>query len=452
MARETVETVHPLQAMPEMAGGLGRRAPVLPGIALTILIGMPFLRTFFGLPAAAHVAPIALLLLSVALRMPAGGVRVPKAVLALVVVSVAFLSWMMASSIWSSTGAGFGDDLLQLTSLLVVVLATAAAFDQASAERAVDVLIAGSLVAASYVFWTYVQAGSLRGWGLFSGDYLTVAQFVGIGAVMASLRAMTVTATGLRVAIAIVLMAGLALSLARGALLSALLVVAAGGVYVALQSRRPAWSVGSWIGVQLRRARRFLILAAGVGVVILGAFQVERTRLRLLRLVLGGELFGGPRARLWERAAASIGDAPVLGHGLGSSGLMSGAGEGDYPHNWLLQVWLDGGVVAVILCLATLAIAPGAIARLGRGARVARKAVWLPLLGAYLFLLLEFSKSSDFYAARGLFALAVLAVYASGAGAARRAGVATGEAVTSPIAASPTPGALRVGRRPRGGA
>ncbi|HUE95405.1 MAG TPA: hypothetical protein VMN39_02040, partial [Longimicrobiaceae bacterium] len=41
------------------------------------------------------------------------------------------------------------------------------------------------------------------------------------------------------------------------------------------------------------------------------------------------------------------------------------------------------------------------------------------LLGAYLFLLLEFSKSSDFYAARGLFALAVLVVYASRRGSER---------------------------------
>ncbi len=419
MARVTVQTVRPMQAVSEMDGGLVRRAPVLPGIALTILVGMPFLRTFFGLPSGAYLAPIGLLLLSIALRMTSGGVRIPKDVLALLMVSVAFLSWMMASSIWSSTGADQGDDLLHLTSLLVVVLATAAAFDQASAERAIGVLIAGSLVAAGFVFWTYVQAGSLRGWGLFSGDYLTVAQFVGLGAVMASLRAMTARAQGLRVAIAVVLMAGLALSLARGALIAALLVVAAGGIYVALQSRRRAWSVGSWILVQLRRTGRLLILAAGVAVVILGAFQVERTRLRLLRLVLGGELLGGPRARLWERAAASIGDAPVLGHGLGASGLMSGAGEDDYPHNWLLQVWLDGGVVAAILCLATLAIAPGAIARLGRGARAARKTVWLPLLGAYLFLLLEFAKSSDFYAARGLFALAVLAVYASRRGSER---------------------------------
>lgn len=413
MATATSESPRSLRVDHGVANGVGRRAPVLPGIALTIMVGMPFLRTFFGLPAAAYVAPIALLLLSAALRMTAGGLRVPKEVLALLLVSVAFLSWMMASSIWPSTGADAGDDLFHLTSLLVVVLATGAAFDQASSDRAIDVLIAGSLIAAGYVFWTYIQAGSLRGWGLFSGDYLTVAQFVGIGAVMASLRAMTARAKGLRVAAAIVLMAGLALSLARGALISALLVVAAGGIYVALQSRRGAWSVGSWIAVQLGRARRFLILAAGVGIVILGAFQVERTRLRLLRLVLDGELLGGPRARLWERAVTSIGDAPVLGHGLGSSGLMSGAGEGDYPHNWLLQVWLDGGVVAAILCLATLALAPGAVARLGRGARAARKAVWLPLLGAYLFLLLEFAKSSDFYAARGLFALAVLVVYAS---------------------------------------
>jgi O-antigen ligase len=92
---------------------------------------------------------------------------------------------------------------------------------------------------------------------------------------------------------------------------------------------------------------------------------------------------------------------------------MSGAGEDDYPHNWLLQVWLDGGVVAAVLCLATLAIAPAVIVRLGRRARLVRRVVWLPLLGAYIFLLLEFAKSSDFYAERGLFALAVLAVYAS---------------------------------------
>ena len=43
----------------------------------------------------------------------------------------------------------------------------------------------------------------------------------------------------------------------------------------------------------------------------------------------------------------------------------------------------------------------------------------MPLLGAYVFLLLEFAKSSDFYAARGLFALAVLAVYASRRGSER---------------------------------
>jgi O-antigen ligase len=147
-----------------------------------------------------------------------------------------------------------------------------------------------------------------------------------------------------------------------------------------------------------------------IGGIIFVALQVERTARRLRRLVSGSELEAGGRGALWTTSIENIVQSPITGYGLGTSGIMAGAHEAHYPHNLFLQVWLDGGIISFLLLLG-LVVFPFlyALWQLIRGRLPSNH--WIVYPALFLFLFLEYSKSSNFYTGRFLLVTGIVSVW-----------------------------------------
>lgn len=392
---------------------------MIAGTALGILAIIPFIGVVTGVTTVLYAVPAALLGLLLALGMASHRVALSVTMAQFVACVFLFVGWMLLSALWStSPGVDTRDELYRLLTLLLFVVLGAFVLSRQATESAGTSLIVASLLVAGFVFRGYLQTGSTRGFAELSEFYLVIATIVGVGYVVAVLRALAGRQRMVAGPAAVILAAALAMSLARGALISSMLITVLGGAYCAWKHRAPYRSFSNWIAGQGRRLGLLGGIVTIIGLAMFSALQVERTRLRLLRMVSGEEFTEGPRAQLWRQAAASIADAPILGYGLGSSGRMAGATADSYVHNWLLQVWLDAGIIGVLLCLAAIAF-PVVVGLRSRRSELAT-GQWLPLLGAYVFMLLEYAKSSDFYTARVLFILGVLLVSLGSSPAVRR--------------------------------
>jgi len=379
-----------------------------------VLCGVPLVGSLIGVGPIAYLLPLGVFLVAVFLRVVASGRPTASPEVAVYAgVVVVFLAWMSATALWAIPGLNPDDDLQLLAALVAFVVVAAFALDEDAIETGIYAMLVAAVLAAGYVFWSYISQGTLRGYGALQGQYLLVAQLVGLGTVLSVLRALTTQGIERRfnVVCAVVLLAGLGLSLARGALLSAMGLSVMGAFYANVLERGSRKSFQAWLRRFAARAMLFVSVLGAVGIAVGSALRVERTRLRLIRLVSGGELSEGERIQMWRRAWENISTAPVFGHGLGSSGVMSGRGPDLYPHNWVLQVWLDGGMLGLVLCLTALAIPILFAVPLGRGRPRSAVARWLPLGGAYAFLVLEYSKSSDFYTARLLLVIGAAWIY-----------------------------------------
>jgi O-antigen ligase len=325
-----------------------------------------------------------------------------------------FVAWMGISALWTSPTVDTSDELVLLAGLLAITGASFLGLQEGVVEPALRWMVAVSLAVAAYVFAIYLTVGAVGGYGALGEMYLIVAQAIGVGTVLALVTALTRSGRGrwLAALAAVVLVPALAMSLARGALLGAILVTLVATMYwnrVHSGSRR---SFRQWLHTHAARAALMGVALGITGVAIGSALQVERTRTRLERLLSGREFTEGGRVELWQAAWQSISDRPLLGHGLGSSGLMSGTSEDLYPHNLFLQVWLDGGFPGLLLCIAVLSLPVLYITlQTSRDSNLS-PTTWLPLVAAYAFLIIEFSKSMDFYSARLVFVIGALLILA----------------------------------------
>jgi O-antigen ligase len=197
--------------------------------------------------------------------------------------------------------------------------------------------------------------------------------------------------------IALVLFLGVVAGLSRGALLfSAIIALVLLCFYWPKQGGRQSTKL---------KTRLFIICGGAVGMFL---FLPGRTLGRLERLFFGQELVAGRRGSLWSNAFEFITEAPIIGHGLGHGG-----GAVMYPHNLFLQVGMDGGIIAM-LSLSLVIAFPILVFMVSKYNKAIQ---YQPLawgfLAVYLMLILEYSKSGDFYKARSLFIFgAVLTAYA----------------------------------------
>ncbi len=138
--------------------------------------------------------------------------------------------------------------------------------------------------------------------------------------------------------------AGMFLSLSRGAWIG---IVAAVGVYALLAANK-----------------KMILGLAAIGVVVLGIVAVTpNLRYRVL-LPFKGEKSTVARFSLWNTGWAEIQDNPILGKGI--NGFSDNWDEYNkdpnldhynFPHNILLNFWIDSGLLGLVSMMAILALA-----------------------------------------------------------------------------------------------
>lgn len=129
-----------------------------------------------------------------------------------------------------------------------------------------------------------------------------------------------------------------------------------------------------------------------------------RTVTRINRLASGTEAIEGGRGDIWLKAIDMINQAPVIGHGLGKS-LDTG-----YPHNLFLQVGIDGGIISILMLFIVVIFPPLFFIISRHNGIINFQPIAWGLLSAYIYLVLEYSKSGDFYKARTLIIIASLLI------------------------------------------
>lgn len=373
------------------------------GFAFASFVFIPGLRAITGLNDVVYAVPITFLVFTVFISSPTVSIKSP--VVPHLFVGMLFGGWMLATSLWTLSTTQVSKDMMLISYLLLMYLIT-----PLQARPVVLVwtfrwiVIAGFLVAI-IVLVGYITSGSLTGYGMFINEfYLTASSILGATAVgLAANLVTTKQPRVLQVVVLLVIFMGLALSLGRMALLTAVSLTIMIGFYAGV---RRALLESNWRG---------LIKGIGIGVMVSllaggllwAAMQVERTASRLSRLFgsLEQEFLSGGRGVLWSTAWENIAVAPVFGHGLGSSGILSSGSESYYPHNLLLQIWLDGGLIGVFLITVTLLLPIWFVFR--RGKRHMEH-LTLPFLAMYVFFILTYQTSSNAYTARAMILMGVL--------------------------------------------
>ncbi len=363
----------------------------------SLLIAGGALRFIFGIGQSAFyftcLAVIAVLSL---IRLVHDGCRAARAAWQYLMMFLFLLSWLSISIIWTMSVSQYRIDLLLLAAVLVTLLLLVCNFSPGFIRMVQWWLVFFSNVVAVSILYYLGGFIQVEAWGTAVYDfYLTAGRCLALGYIT-SLVSFLVTPSKkvFWFLSALLHVAALAVTMARGALLFSALIVLL----------LPIWGIElSRFKLRLERllARRYLLFTIPAVVVTLFlALQIPGNRLRLLRMLsLGEELSVGGRGLIWSRALDYLTYKPLLGYGLGSSGYLSAGAEELYPHNLFFQIWLDGGVLAFVLLLFIVAFPLAAFLRLKKELIREHLAVFL----CYVYLIMEYSKSHSVYTARDLF-------------------------------------------------
>jgi len=376
---------------------------MLIGLCMASFVFLPIVRATTGFSELVYIVPIVILTVLGTLRN-LNAVSFTRATLAHIILGMTFCSWMLLSSMWTlSTGQVIMDSILIVYFLLILIL-SASLHTIRVARWVLFWIIVSAIITSAGVLAGYYLTGNLKGYNTPVHEfYLVASSIIGAGCVgLATHLLFTYRPRGVLFVPLLLLFSGLALSLGRMALIATIALTLVFGLYAS--KPRSLWKYS--------RARiRLSIIQGGatallIGGVLWGAMQVDRTASRISRL-LGGvdrELSVGGRGQLWSSAWDAIGHAPLLGHGLGSSGVLASGREGYYPHNLFLQIWVDGGLVGVLLMGLLLAYPLTLLIR----SKLRSDPHLLPLVAIYLFFILTYQTSSSVYTARPLVLLGVL--------------------------------------------
>ena len=140
------------------------------------------------------------------------------------------------------------------------------------------------------------------------------------------------------------------------------------------------------------------VVSTGV-LLIIGWIPRTIARLITVSTVPGSSL--GSRFGFWEASVSVINTRPLLGYGLGSWPIVTSGGVADYPHNIVLEVMVELGVVGLVLLL--LVIGFGFVTALRTMRSGTHLTGWL-LLTLAGFMLINAMISSDVNGNRYLFA------------------------------------------------
>lgn len=222
---------------------------------------------------------------------------------------------------------------------------------------------------------SYLTTGTMMALGLliFTGQYLALGRF-----------------SKTNVICVLILVLGVSISLARAPIVL---------TFITLFFVIPVVAFAKFdLSKALTRIIKFyaILLTCGFGVLII-ALNNAYLSPKLHRLLdLGKELELGGRGNFWIKSWSAIESSPIIGHGIGTSGILSGSGASGYPHNIVLEAWIEGGLIAMLLVLSVL-IFPVVVA-LKNTRRLVADPHAIGLLMCVIYLSLEYMKSETLYA------------------------------------------------------
>jgi len=382
---------------------------VLVGFAVASFIFIPVVRAVTAVPEGIYLFPLAFLCAALVSVRSRSRVLFPFPVRMFVLLGISLCLWLLLTSYWSISPAQVQADAMLISYWLALLTLVPLFLSTQVLRWTLNWIVVAGLFTADVVFMSYYDVGTLRGYGIFVSEfYLTASVLLGASLVGSVARLSATRHVNLRtLGVICVLLGGLALSLGRMALLSSIALMIILALYGVL-SRRHRRSVRIPAFRPIVRASIIFLIAAGL---LWGAFQVERTKRRLERLFFSPSAeLEGRRGDIWATAWQNIHSAPIVGHGLGSNGLLSVRSDVSYPHNLVLQVWLDAGIIGVLLLIVTLCV-PLVVFwnhRRSEGARMA-----LPFLAMYLFFIMQYQVSYNAYTARSIFVMGLLTTFAA---------------------------------------
>jgi O-antigen ligase len=292
-----------------------------------------------------------------------------------------FVSWAAISWGWSPSRRAAGDIVTLLLTLSSWALISGALIMAPSRERVrrfLAFVLLFSLVIAVAGLVIYVRDGSFRFGGDFEGQgrvYLSWGFAAASGAVIAFAWAIFSRMFGLQQLLAVVafmLCAGfLLVNSGRGPLLSA-----AAGCAVALlvglprfsrgRVEIPRWQVAAMVAIAAIVAYGTYLIMSGAHVDTFARFQKLFNQMENPEIVQGRDRFAyfAAAIKFWLQA-------PILGNGLASFARLYGGrdgAEGTYPHNLILELLTELGLVGLVLYglvlwagLRCLRLRPGAL-------------------------------------------------------------------------------------------
>lgn len=376
---------------------------------------------------------------------------VPLRGLPLLAAFLLFLGWVTFSLGWSPSRAVAREYLLRYWSFDLFALAGAALVitpDRRRMERFLLWCAVLSLVLALAGDAIYLKHGSFKSYTADWGGrvYNRVGYAVAFGTVVwlgIATYARLLSKRQIFAALAaLVCLFFLAVGGSRGALLSA---VAGGGAMllltgIGLGRRRITLSVAQIAAVMLSLSGGLLIAAAYSQGMRLET--VDRLFSLYNKLESDAIILEADRLEYWKGAVRAIVEAPIFGHGIaGFNAFMRGKeAMGAHPHNAVLEILTNFGIVGMLFFLAALVAGPGRL----RLRRPDGRADPLAIVTGALFLSTVFASLVSttlaaqyfFFAAIGLTVLSPEPAAAAEPLAAVRAGsprVFPAGAVTSPV-------------------
>lgn len=375
------------------------------GFSLALLAAMPIIRgdILSAGPVYLLIFPSFLLIGSGLLKIYSKGNKVFDGyTISYFYVIVLLFVYLIISSFWNVNAVPVRQDIMKIVFLLFIAFSVLITFNKKSAYYFLRWIIIFASITTAMLFYNYLITQSLRGY--LDIGYLIWSQLIGMGALASySMLLFFPEYKGKRAAfLTFFLFLGLAGSLARGALIVGVGLAAIMTLYYYRTNKKKSYSITEWFKNKSFRILGFL----SIGIIVLAASQIERTAGRLLEL-LSGSL--GGREHLWMTSIKGYLEAPLIGYGLGNSGIVSSGRVDWYPHNLFFQVLIDGGILPGIL-LFIICLYPVIRSYTFFKDRHLEAKLWIPALSIYIFLFAEYFKSSNFYESRVFIAIAILLV------------------------------------------
>lgn len=348
-----------------------------------------------------HVSLVALLGL-VAYRIVATEhLRVPHSLVVVLLLWAVFLLYAAVSMVWSpSSSYGMHKFARLLTICTVLIVVPALLFpDEGAVHRFFKLTVYVSIAVAVVIVLGFLSPAHSRPYYLLgTSNHLPTGRTMGFGVVVATYYVLSAETAGDRLVRGLmlgILLVGIVVSGSRGPFLATF---ASAGILVFLvfyvtrdeKERAFAFVAGAGLSIAVLFGLHF-----GLGVSV-------PTFDRIVPMVRGEfDTSNLRRLRIYRQAVLLWLQSPVFGGGIGSFGpWIHGSDMEEYPHNLVLELLAEFGLVGLLIFGALLAVALRDIVAVRR-----EHPVWVLLLCLFIYALLNASFSQDLQGDRMIYAV-----------------------------------------------